>query len=41
MKKEIKIIKTDSEKQCLSPEQFWNGYRALINVLVHHYKEEI
>jgi hypothetical protein len=41
MKKQATYIKTFSETPCLPPEQFWEGYRALINVLVHHYKKEI
>ncbi|MDD3012371.1 MAG: hypothetical protein PHC34_01545 [Candidatus Gastranaerophilales bacterium] len=40
MKKQAKFIKTYSETPCLPSEEFWEGYRALISILVSHYKEE-
>ncbi|MEI8388813.1 MAG: hypothetical protein WCG23_02900 [bacterium] len=38
-KQEPKFIKKFSEEECLPPKEFWEGYNALIKVLVHHYKE--
>lgn len=39
-KQEPKFVRTFSEEECLSPEEFWEGYNALIKVLVDYYQNK-
>lgn len=41
MKKQPEFIKVYSATQSPPPEEFWEGYKALIKILVYEYKKEL